>query len=185
MAGCDTVCFDRAEHFEKMSYRNRYYIPGANGLITLSIPLINGRNQRAVMRDIKIFNRDRWQVQHWRTLVSVYRRSPYFEHYEHSLQQLFQTEYTFLTDFNLAGIHWLKENLRVTFNETFAEEYQEQYDESFTELRNIKPGYQKSPATSSPQYVQMFSERNGFLPDMSILDLLFSEGPRVKFTHPQ
>jgi hypothetical protein len=177
LSGSDVVCFDPAEHFEKMSYRNRYYIPGANGLINLSVPLVNGRNQRTVMKDIKIFNKDRWQVQHWRTIISVYNRSPYFDHYESSLEQLFHSEYIFLTDFNLATIHWLKEKLNVGFNEILAEAYKEQYDETITDLRDIKPGHEKKTTAGFPRYVQMFSERNGFLPDLSMLDLLFSEGP--------
>ncbi len=160
-----------------MSYRNRYYIPGANGIIHLSVPLINGRNQRAVMKDIKIFNKERWQLQHWRSLVSVYKRSPYFDHYENSLEKLFITEYHFLADFNLATIHWLKENLAVRFKEEFAETYLEQYDETITDLRSVKPAHGKNLVPGFPQYVQMFSERNGFVPDMCVLDLLFSEGP--------
>lgn len=177
MSGCDTVYLDGVEHFQKMSYRNRYLIPAANGMIQLSIPLVKGRNQRAAMKGIKIYNAGKWQVQHWRTLTSVYKRSPYFDFYESELQELFETEYDLLADFNLATIHWLKEKLKLSFIEIFPEAYQKEYDETFIDLRSIKP--KETVGRDFPQYVQMFSERNGFLPDMSILDLLFSEGPHA------
>src|ERR1700744_1936394 len=97
-AGCEVVCLDGKEHFEKMTDRNRYYIAGANGMIQLSIPLMKGRNQRTVMEDVQVSNQEHWQVQHWRTLVSVYKRSPYFDYYEPALQPLFEKVYTSLND---------------------------------------------------------------------------------------
>ena len=170
----NTVIFDSAEHFEKMSYRNKYHITGANGTITLSIPLVKGREQRSPMKDVLISNTERWQVQHWRTLVSVYKRSPYFDHYEPSLQRLFDTSFTHLSAYNLATIHWLKEQLGLKFEEQYADEYKKQY-ESSTDLRSMKPADRNIQET--PKYYQLFEERNGFMPNLSMLDLLFSEGP--------
>src|SRR6185437_14763120 len=118
-----SVYLDKAEHFQKMTYRNRYYVSGANGLIQLSIPLVYGRNQRAAMRDIQICNKDRWQTQHWRTLVSVYKRSPYFDFYENSMSHLFQKQYDYLLDFSIASIHWLKEQAGIQFEERLIDEY--------------------------------------------------------------
>jgi hypothetical protein len=76
------ILLDEHEHFEKMSFRNRYMLAGANGVITLSIPLQEGRQQRKPMSEIKICNKTDWQKVHWRTLQSVYNRSPYFEFYK-------------------------------------------------------------------------------------------------------
>src|SRR5688572_763281 len=86
----EKVCWDLGEHFEKMSYRNRFIISAANGPLKLSIPLQGGRDQRAAMKDILVSNDQDWQKQHWRTLVSAYNRSPYFEFYAISLEQLFK-----------------------------------------------------------------------------------------------
>jgi len=174
IADAGTVIFDRAEHFQKMSLRNRYHIATAGGRLTLSIPLEEGRDQRKAMSRIRICNKTNWQVQHWRTLTSAYRRAPFFEHYEHSLAPLFGTRYELLTDYNLATIHWLKKQLKKDFTEQFADEYIKDYPEAADDLR----GKTKPPATTPPYY-QLFADRNGFLPGLSMLDLLFSEGPHA------
>lgn len=168
------VILDGGEHFQKMTSRNRYHISGANNPILLSVPLVNGRNQHVPMKDVNIYNGDRWQVQHWRTLVSVYRRTPYFDHYEEGLAQLFHTEYTHLIDFNRAGLEWAKEQLKMTFDTQETMTFQKEYPGDITDLRS---GY-RNVDRDQPRYYQVFEDRIGFRPDLSILDLLFSEGPR-------
>lgn len=170
------VDFDIAEHFEKMSYRNRYYVAGANGLVTLSIPLVEGRGQRRPMQDVRINNKDSWQVQHWRTLTSAYKRAPYFDHYEYSLINLFQQPFERLIDFNFATIHWLREQLKLVFKEQIVSEYAKEYPGSYDLRKKLNPGIEKHPVQTHPYY-QMFSERSGFLQNLSMLDLLFTEGP--------
>lgn len=170
------VVLDIGEHFEKMSYRNKYYITGANGLITLSVPLAEGRGQRRAMKDVRICNKDRWQVQHWRTLVSVYKRAPYFEHYEPSLAPLFEQSFDRLVDFNQASIEWLQAQLSINIKSETAIEYVREYPDAIDLRKNFKPGQEKL-ALSESEYYQMFSEKNGFYPNLSMLDLLFSEGP--------
>jgi hypothetical protein len=171
------ILFDLSEHFEKMSYRNRYYITGPNGIITLSVPLAEGREQRRAMQDVRIDNKTRWQVQHWRTLTSVYNRSPFFEHYGPSLQRLFTEPFEKLVDFNMASIHWLKQQLRLQFEEKLIEQYQKEHTGVSADLRKkFKPGIEKK-AVEEHAYYQLFSERNGFLRNLSLLDLLFTEGP--------
>ncbi len=180
VAEADKVAFDLAEHFEKMTYRNKYFITGANGGIQLSIPLKKGRGQRTPMGDVEIDNSQRWQVQHWRTLVSVYKRSAYFEHYEALLQPLFEQEYGKLSDFNLASIQWLKKQLGLKFEEKMVNIYKHSYEEGDTDLRNaLKPGMEHTAIEGVEPYYQLFSDRNGFLPNLSMLDLLFAEGPHA------
>jgi hypothetical protein len=170
------VCFDRGEHFAKMSYRNRYYITGGNGLIQLNVPLTKGREQRTAMGGVGISNKENWQVQHWRTLVSVYNRSPYFQHYELSLKEVFEREFTSLADFNLASIEWLRKQLKADIQVSFADSFQKDYGAGYIDLRHMKPGIEREPVIDAPYY-QAFNERNGFLPNLSMLDLLFAEGP--------
>lgn len=176
VAEAATVIFDKAEHFEKMSYRNKYYITGSNGMITLSIPLQKGRDQRTPMREVAISNAERWQVQHWRTLVSVYKRSPFFDHYEPALQQLFERKFELLADFNLAGIEWVKAQLKLDFTIEFADTFVKQPANTI-DLRHMKRN--KESTGTLPTYYQLFEERNGFIPNLSILDLLFAEGNRT------
>jgi hypothetical protein len=174
IAEADKVIFDTAEHFQKMTGRNRYDISGANNSIKLSIPLVNGRNQHIPMKDVLIFNDADWQTQHWRTLVSVYKRTPYFDHYENSLEQLFDTPFTHLIDFNRAAIHWVKAQLKINFKEEERDVYVKEYMDGEADLRTFKNGN-----IACPKYYQVFEDRIGFLPDLCILDLLFSEGPRA------
>lgn len=175
VADAHTLVLDGAEHFEKMSYRNRYRISGANNSILLSVPLVNGRNQRVPMKEVQIFNGDNWQVQHWRTLVSVYRRTPYFEHFEHTLRPLYETKFDLLTDFNRATIQWAQKQLKLNIEIQESAEYIKQYAAEVTDIRNVE-----KPGTPLPHYYQVFEDRIGFVPDLSILDLLFSEGPAAK-----
>lgn len=175
----DLITFDKAEHFEKMSYRNKYRISGANNPIQLSIPLVNGRQQRCAMKDVQIFNDGKWQVQHWRTLVSVYKQTPYWEFYEQSLQILFETPYTSLIAFNMATFRWAQQQLKLKtpFEET--DKYIATYPSEITDLRHIKPSKEIEQLGNFPRYYQVFEDRIGFLPNLSILDLLFSEGPHA------
>ena len=172
VVNADTLIFDVAEHFQKMTERNKYHISGANNSNKLSVPLVNGRDQRAPMCEIRIQNEERWQVQHWRTIVSVYRRTPFFEHYEDSLRPLFEEEFTHLVHFNKAAMQWVKRQLRLKFEEQEADVFVKEYRQEITDIRFIKPDPRELP-----RYHQIFEDRIGFLPDLSILDLLFSKGP--------
>lgn len=171
----DELILDAAEHFEKMTYRNKYFIAGANGTIQLSIPLQRGRNQRAAMSNVLISNEDHWQKQHWRGIISTYKRAPFFEYYEHSLEQLFAKEFNSLIDFNRESINWLAKQLKLKLNINTAERYMREYDDAIDIRKQLKPDAEKQTLPSG-FYYQMFEERNQFTPNLSMLDLLFSEG---------
>lgn len=168
----DTVLLDGQEHFVKMTERNRYRISGANNSILLSIPLENGRDQRSSMADLRIADTDNWQVRHWRTLVSAYARSPYFSHYEPLLQPLYESRFDTLVHFNKAAIEWTIRQLRLglTIDETTT--YIKEYPTGFRDIR-----HSKTYSYDAPPYHQVFMDRLGFQPGLSILDLLFCEGP--------
>jgi hypothetical protein len=174
-----SICFDIAEHFEKMSYRNKCFISGANGVIQLSIPLQKGREQRTTMNEVLIDNNQRWQTQHWRSIVSAYKRTPYFDHYEPALQPLFEMPFERLTDFNRTSIEWLKQQLKCKFDEIYATEYVKKYPQDILDIRHsLKPGIERTLAQTA-SYYQVFSDKNGFAPNLSMLDLLFAEGPHA------
>lgn len=172
----NALTLDGAEHYQKMSYSNRYYLAGGNGAIILSVPLVHGRNQRIPVREVQISSHERWQVQHWRTIVSSYKRAPYFDFYEPSLAKLFHTQFSLLADFNSATIQWGKEQLKGAWVQQTAQEYIKDYADGAIDLRSMKPSIEKD-RKGFPEYYQLFKERHGFLPNLSILDLLFAEGP--------
>lgn len=172
------VTIDLAEHYQKMSYRNRYYVAAPQGKLLLSIPLRNGRNQRVPMADVYIDNRTDWQTQHWRSLVSLYNRSPFFQYLEHHFAPLFLQSFDKLHDFNMAGIELVNRLLGLGLDLHFQAAFQAQYP-GITDIRNdLRPN---QPSTMQSQvYYQVFSDRSGFLPDCSILDLVFCEGLQAK-----
>ena len=171
----ERVCCDTGDHFQKMSYLNRYSLASANGLLKLSLPLQNGRDQRAPMSAINISYDQNWPLQHWRSIVSAYNRSPYFEYYQSSLEAFFQSQPIRLVDFNLAAVAWVKAQLKLTFDEEVVKEYRKEYPDAIADLR--KTGIKAHDTmVNFPEYQQVFSDRIGFLPNLSILDLLFAEG---------
>lgn len=168
-----TLTLDGAEHYVKMTDRNRYRIAGANNTVLLTVPLTHGREQRVAMNNVRIANDYRWQIQHWRTIVSAYNRSPFFSYYEPELARMYEEEYTHLTQFCRATIEWTRKQLKLPFAIEETTTWQPEYP-GLTDLRHVRT-YDAGTHT----YYQVFAERFGFIPGLSILDLLFSEGPHA------
>jgi len=173
-----TITFDVHEFYQKMSYRNRYYLASPNGKTLMSLPLQSGRNQRIPVAEVKLFNESAWQDNHWKTIVSLYRRSPFFEYFEHELAPLFKHKYEYLHDFNIAGIAVVTKllGLQISFQQT--DNFIKEYASEVVDERSLM--LPQAPIESSMEYYQVFSERTGFLPNCSILDLLFCEGSYAK-----
>jgi len=100
MVNANEVIFEVDDNFVKQTYRNRAYIYGANGKLTLNIPVIHSQKNRQKYRDVKIFNEEKWQSLHWKSLLSAYKTSPFFEFYEDELYPLFYNKTEFILDFN-------------------------------------------------------------------------------------
>lgn len=175
----ETLRFEQYEHFRKGSYSNRYYVAGPNGKILLSVPLLHARRERMAFRDLKICNRDQWQRLHWRTLTSAYRRSPWFEFYEESLQPMYEKKFDYLMDWNLQAFELVSGWLGRTWEVTFTDQYIKLYDEPdmIDARHDFSPARVKGERKLS--YHQVFEDRTGFLPEMSVLDLIFCEGKRA------
>jgi hypothetical protein len=129
------------------------------------------------MHETGIDNKSHWRKQHWRTIVSAYNNAPYFEFYKDSLEKLFTENFERLLDFNLATLQWLQQQLGVKFEETLLDTYHPKYPEAKEDLRKMKPGGESCHDCNFPIYYQVFEERTGFFPNLSLLDLLFAEGP--------
>jgi len=168
------ITFDLAEHYQKMSYRNRYYLAAPAGKMLMSLPLEKGRNQRIPVQEVRLSERDVWQDNHWKTIVSLYGRAPFFEHFSHQLEPLFRQPFALLHDFNKAGIILVTQLLKLPliFDET--RQFIERYPDDITDLRH---GLRPQQPAAVPEYYQVFADRTGFQSDCSILDLLFCEGP--------
>lgn len=169
---------DVYDRYQKMSFRNRLMIVGADGPIILSIPLLHGRNQRRPAREVKIDNARDWQGQHWKTIVSCYNRSPWFEYYRDGLEQLYLEKAEWLVDWNLNCWDWVTRQLSLRVGSKFTTAYQPTYDPVlYLDWRNrLIPKSINKDFPDAIRYRQVFEERTGFIPHCSILDLLFCEG---------
>lgn len=164
------------DNYQKQTYRNRTYIYGANGKQLLTIPILHIGNEhgRQLYKDVRIDNNVQWQKIHWKTLETAYRTTPYFEFYEDELRPLFQKKVPFLLDFNLNAIECLCHCILcdVSFEKTL--HYKETYPEcdDFRFLTSAKKPF----SFEQQEYYQIFANKHGFLPNLSILDILFHEG---------
>lgn len=177
MVKADEVTFELDDNFLKQTYRNRTYIYGANGKLSLNIPVVHSQKNRQKYRDIKIFNEDKWQSLHWKSLLSAYRTSPFFEYYEDELQHLFTEKANFLLEFNLKCFEVISDCLQLDLNVSKTETFQKTFDDKidFRPLVSAK----KERTYTFDNYTQVFSNKHGFIQNISILDLLFNEGPNA------
>ena len=171
------VVFEMDDNFLKQTYRNRTYIYGANGKLGLNIPVIHSQKNRQKYRDVKIFNDDNWQSLHWKSLLSAYRTSPFFEYYEDELQHLFTKKTDFLLDFNMHCFDVICECLQLDLNTSKTETYQKTFDDKI-DFRHLVYA-KKEPLYNFKNYIQVFNNKHGFIENLSILDLLFNEGPNA------
>lgn len=167
---------DIYEIYRKMSFRNRCIITGAQGIISLSVPLENGRNQHIPMQEVRISNTGKWQSHHFKSIRSAYNRSPFFDFYQDELSGIFEQPFELLMDWNISCLAWVIKKLNRGQELRYTNSAIPYQGESIEDHRNIV--LPKNYMNWSPvQYRQVFEERTGFLPNLSILDLLFNSGP--------
>lgn len=174
IANAETLLFEVEDNYQKQTFRNRTTIYAANGKLILSIPVVYTQKNRQKYRDIKISNNINWQSQHWKSLQSAYRTSPFFEFYEDELRPLFTDKETYLLDFNFKCLKVIFDCLQLDLKFNKTESYQKIIEDK-TDLRslvNTTQEYQKQFNV----YIQVFNNKHGFINNLSILDLLFNEG---------
>lgn len=169
------VHIEAKEHFVKQTIRTRCDIQVSNGLRHLSVPVIKKNGNKTVMEDIEISYSDHWQNDHWRTIASAYASSPFFEHYGDEVKQLI-----FSGERNL-----LKLNKRITdkvlewlFFENVVIEYTEEF--AHPSLERDFRHFHFDDRLNTKKYHQVFESENGFIPNLSILDLIMNEGPMAR-----
>jgi len=177
MLQADEVTLEMEDNYQKQTYRNRTFIYGPNGKLQLSIPIIHSQKDRQKYRDIKIYNEEKWQLVHWKSLETAYRTSPYFEFYQDDIQPLFSQKSEYLLDFNLKCFDVISECLQVVLNITKTKVYKKTTSNKidFRHLVNSR----KESQFDFDNYTQVFSNKHGFIPNLSTLDLLFNEGPNA------
>jgi hypothetical protein len=169
----EAVLMEKHEYFVKQTHRNRCAIATAQGPLHLSIPLINEGNKTSIANK-KIAYTENWQAKHWRAIESSYNKSAYFEYFEEDLKTVLLKKHEFLFELNLELIRHVLHVLRLKREILFTSEYKA--SGNFVDLRD-ESTYGK---IEFPPYYQVFKDKTGFLPNISILDLVFNEGLRAK-----
>ncbi len=180
LMGFKRVRFEAWEHWVKRSYRNRAHIAGTHGRLVLSIPLSRRGGERRLSGQVKISYAEPWLREHWHSLEAAYRRSPFFEYYEDRFEPLFNVEYETLMERNTALFAFFAEALGLKLDIGQTEYWDERVPMGCVDFRNavLPAAGRPDPFYKAPVYQQVFGERHGFLPGLSIADLLFNKGPK-------
>lgn len=178
LVNAPSIKVEGCETYQKNSFRNRCVIAGSNGLMTLSVPLERGRDQKALYRDIQISYADNWQVQHLRSITSCYRRAPYFEYFYPAVEYILQKRHSFLFDLNTEILQWIVKICKISASIGMTEDFILDYVDGVIDCRNKwKPSNYQEQTESLPYYYQLFEDRIGFKPNLSVLDAIFCAGP--------
>lgn len=169
---------EKKESYIKQTYRNRCKIATANGIMTLNIPIESNGGRKINIKDVRISEHDNWQINHWRSIKSAYSSSPFFEYYQDDFRPFYEKKWKFLWDFNLELLEKTLELIDIQSRIEFTEEYQPKIENDFKDKIHPK----KESVIDCPQYYQVFQEKYGFQPDLSIIDLLFNMGNETILT---
>lgn len=166
---------DLGENFIKRSERNRAHILSANGVMALTVNVENANRPRQKMRDVKIDYSKRWQHQHWVSILSAYKSSPYFDHFAHRIEPFYRKEWKYLVDYNLEYTSTLLSLLGVNRDLPLSQSYYEAQPDDL----DLRPKHKESSTFVAEPYFQVFSDRMPFEANLSILDLIMCEGPQA------
>lgn len=170
------VSIEANEHYIKQTWRNRCSILTANGVLPLSIPTVKRSGEKMPIQTVEISYATNWQRMHWNAIVSAYNKSPYFEYFAHEFEIYFKEKTQYLFDLNLQIIKTLFSCLNLTIPIVATDDFLPLDPENKFDFRyTITPKLEISAAF--PQYYQVFGHRYDFVPNLSMLDLLFNEGP--------
>ena len=153
---------------------------GANGPIPLIVHVEKGRAQKVKIKDLRIAYDEEWQRNHWRTIFSAYNSSPFFEYYADDVEMFFRKKHQFLFDFNQQITETILEILGIPASLNLTEDFEHIPENYLNFWEQISPKthlINPDPQFVAQPYTQVFAEKFGFVPDLSILDLLFNEGP--------
>lgn len=171
---CSEVFFEVQESWQKQSYRNRCYIDGPNGTLMLNIPIVH-KGSKQLYKDVQISYHDNWAAKHWQAIQTTYNASPFFDVLGLDLKEVLDQRIPKLMDLNLELnrllLHWMRFKPTINLTEDWRPVYEEGKD--YREVHHPK----KERHIKLPSYPQVFDTKYGFRQNLSVIDLLFNEGP--------
>jgi hypothetical protein len=182
----DRCLIEQYDSYQKQTYRNRCVIATANGLQALTVP-VEHTPLSPLTKDLRISDHNQWRRVHWNALQSAYSESPFFEYYADDLHPFFEQKYDFLVDFNEAIRQKVCELIDIHPNVEYTTKYQPSalnpQPSTLTDFRDVINAKHPQPdeGFTPKEYWQVFQHKHGFLPNLSILDLLFNMGPESVF----
>jgi len=171
------VVIDVFENYRKQTWRNRYDIMGPNGVQSLTVPVQGQTGKKIAMCDIKIDNRLPWQRTHFRSIITAYGSSPFYEHYIEIFEPLYSRKFEHLIDFNTEAFKTIQQQISPELNIKFSTKYVEVNDSNIDLRPYFKPLHFSQIGHQPLTYLQTFSDRFEFIPNLSVLDLIFNAGP--------
>jgi hypothetical protein len=173
----DKILIEKEENYLKQTYRNRCKIFTTNGLSVLTVPVLSGASGKTCIKDIKIDYSKRWQQVHLRALISAYRSSAFFEYFFDLVEKLINGKEEYLLDLNMKSLEIVLKILRILTPIEYTNNF-EPVKGNNNDFRYIISPKKVAYGTSLPKtYYQVFEEKFGFIPDLSVLDLIFNTGP--------
>ena len=174
----ETVYVEQYENYQKQTYRNRCVIAGPNGPISLTVPIEKPDTLKCLTKDIRISDHGNWRHLHWNALESAYNQTPYFEYLKDDLRPFFEKPFSFLMDFNEQLVALICELIDMQPKIERTTDYVAmREDADFRDSISPKRDWQADKEFKVVPYYQVFQQKLGFLPNLSIVDLLFNMGP--------
>ena len=177
----DHCLIEQYDSYQKQTFRNRCVIASANGVQALTVP-VEHSDDKMLTKDLRVSDHNQWRRIHWNALQSAYSESPFFEYYADDIRPFFEKKYAYLIDFN--------EEVRQKICELIDIHPDVEYTQAFTANNSPIKDFREVIHAKHPQpdadfepkrYWQVFQHKHGFLPNLSILDLLFCTGPEAIF----
>ena len=169
------ILFEVNDHYVKQTLRNRTSIHAANGKLNLSVPVKFSSTKKEKYKDIKICYDSNWQKIHLKSIESAYKNSPFYDFFEDCFINFYNKKEKFLVDLNYSSIRLIFEILEKELNCNFTNEYLEKYVD-LTDYRSLLTNKNFNEKVDFKNYTQVFQEKNGFIENLSSIDLIFNKG---------
>lgn len=171
------VVVEQYETFPKQTYRNRAVVATANGLLSLTVPVVRINGNHTYTKDMAICYNENWAMKHWRAIESAYNSSPYFLYYKDEVEAILNKQYIGLVDLNMDILSFVFKKLKVAKDIMLSTDFVLAEDVATIEDYRNRFSPKNKEILQLPPYDQVFEDRYGFQSDISILDLLFNLGP--------